>query len=102
MSSPDIEVIDKAISSIRDEQEVYTCHALKDACCVVNSENNTSYYDITYHNPVEYQEQFKEFCWIGDVSPVWWGRNFTQENKEARLCALERFKQACIYAGKKE
>ena len=96
MAAPRIEVIDAAIESIENGQEVFTCFALGAAV-------RSAFPGLTLDELVDvrrrYCGQYELSCMADGARPWWW--NCQQyRHRASRIAALKNFRQLCLDAAK--
>lgn len=107
-TSPDLDVIDRAIDSIRRRREDFSCVALmsalweglRAACRDLDTPAINAYYDVASL----YKTQYEEFVRSQNAGhrPAFWDSYDADEHRAARIQALQDFRAACIAAANKE
>lgn len=95
MAAPRIEVIDAAIESIGNGQDVFTCFALGAAV-------RSAFPGLTLDELVDvrrrYCRQYELSCMTDGARPWWW--NCQSPQQASRIAALKNFRQLCLDAAK--
>ena len=95
MAAPRIEVIDAAIESIENGQDVFTCFALGAAV-------RRAFPELTLDEIVgvrrRYCRQYELSCKTDGALPWWW--NCQSPRQASRIAALKNFRQLCLDAAK--
>ena len=95
MAAPDLAVIDAAIESIENGQEVFTRFALGAA---VRSAFPGLTFDELFDALRRYCRQYELSCMADGARPWWWSCQSPQQ--ASRIAALKNFRQLCLDAAK--